>query len=415
MSTRPEPESVAAAITGSELLRRHRDADLPGSVFVGFSGGMDSTVLLHALKGLPRVEAVHVNHGVVAAAGDWARHCRLVAREFAVPIRVVDVDVARHGNLEANLRRARYAAFASVLASGDTLAMAHHADDQAETRVWQLLTGRHPGGMPAARELGAGRLVRPLLGLRRRVLETYARCHRLTWVEDPMNADAGLDRAYIRRRLMPLIEQRFPDAVARLSVARPEPEPAPRRLPAEAGAAAVTAWLRSAGMPLARRTIAEICRQGAAAPDRLPVVRVTPSVCAWRYGDVWRLLRAQPAPEAPPASARVPVDLTLPGGVLRWRQGGRGLAPGRVLRVAARTGGEVVRTRAGRRRVKALFQQGRVPPWQRSAWPLLFDGARLVSVPNLVLAAGEEVAGGWEPVWLPVERELPVAAGSAGR
>lgn len=406
MSTPPDEDAVAAAIAGSDLLARRREAESQGRLLVGFSGGMDSTVLLHALGSAPRVEAVHVNHGVASAAGDWVRHCRRVAGGLGVRLRVVEVAVEGSGNLEANLRRARYDAFAALLDPGDTLAIAHHADDQAETRVWQLLTGRHPGGMPAERELGAGRLVRPLLGLRRQALKAYARRHDLGWVEDPMNADPDLDRAFIRHRLMPVVEERFPDAVRLLAAPRHAAGGLPRGLPADAGPDAVTAWLEAAGMPLARRTIAEIHRQGAAAPDRNPVVRVTPSVCAWRHAGVWRLVRDAATGVPSSATARAGVELALPGGVLRWRRERSGLAEGRVFRVAARARGETIRTPAGSRRLKALFQENRVPPWERPAWPLLFDETGLVAVPNLALAAGEEVGGGWLPVWRPAEREL---------
>ena len=161
-------------------------------------------------------------------------------------------------------------------------------------------------------------------------------------------------------------------------------------------------------MPLAKRTVAEIQRQGVAAPDRNPVVRVTPGTCAWRYQGVWRLVRDEVA-AAPPAAATQatpPAALKLPAGTLWWQPASEGVAAGGPLNVRLRRGGESLPTAAGTRTVKALFQQNRVPPWLRPSWPLLFDGDQLVAVPNLGLAASRSRPNGWMPIWTPDEREI---------
>ena len=402
-----DPDAVCAAIAASEHLAPHRAGNADGRLWVAFSGGMDSTVLLHALRAWPRVAAVHVNHGVAKESLAWARHCREVAGELGVAFRAIEASAHATGNLEARLREARYAALASLLAPGDAVAVAHHAEDQAETRLWQFLTGRHPGGMPATRALAAGRLVRPLLQVRQASIASYAKRHRLRWVIDPANADLALDRNFIRHRLMPLVEARFPAAFKELA--------APRRAAAPAGTLSATAqeqevrvWLARAGMPLAERTIAEIHRQGLAAPDRNPVVRVTPGVCARRHQGVWRLVRDEVAAALPPTETQTtpPAALKLPAGTLSWQPAGEGLAAGRTLNVRLRRGGETLPTAAGTRTVKGLFQQNRVPPWLRPSWPLLFDGDQLVAVPNLGLAASRPRPNGWKPIWTPDEREI---------
>ena len=401
-------DAVCAAIAASEQLAPYRRGNTGGRLWVAFSGGMDSTVLLHALRGWPRLAAVHVNHGVAEESPAWAQHCRTVAGEFGVGLRVIEVSPEATGNLEARLRKARYEALASLLGAGDTVAMAHHADDQAETRLWQFLTGRHPGGMPATRALAAGRLVRPLLQVRRASIASYAKRHGLRWVDDPTNADLGLDRNFIRHRLMPLVQERFPTAFEELA--------APRAAAGQAGTLAATAqerevraWLEAAGMPLAKRTVAEIQRQGMAAPDRNPVVRVAPGTSAWRYQGVWRLVRDEVAPALlPPADTQAtpPAALRLPAGTLSWQPASEGVAAGRTLNVRLRRGGETLATAAGTRTVKALFQQNRIPPWLRPTWPLLFDDDRLAAVPNLGLAASESQPNGWKPIWTPDKREI---------
>ncbi len=395
-----DPDAVGGAIAASEHLAPYRTANADARLWVAFSGGMDSTVLLHALSAWPRVAALHVNHAVADESRAWVRHCGGVARELGVAFRAIEISPEPTGNLEARLRKARYAAIASVMAPGDAVAVAHHADDQAETRLWQFLTGRHPGGMPATRALAAGRLVRPLLQVRRASIAGYAKRFGLRWVDDPSNADLALDRNFIRHRLMPLVQERFPAAFMDLAAPREVSEPI-EMLSATAEGHEVRAWLERAGMPLAHRTVAEIRRQGLAAPDRNPVVRVAPGISARRHQGVWRLVRDEAG--LPPAEMQAipPTVLMLPAGELSWRRASQGIAAGKTLNVRARSGGEKLHTAAGTRTVKTLFQQNRVPPWQRSAWPLLYDGDTLVAVPNLALAASESTPGGWTPAWTP--------------
>lgn len=399
-----DSDAVGAAVAASEHLAPYRAGHADGRLWVAFSGGMDSTVLLHALCAWPRVAAVHVNHAVAEQSPAWARHCREVAGELGVAFRAITAPAGATGNLEARLRRARYAALASLLRPGDAVAVAHHADDQAETRLWQFLTGRHPGGMPGARALAAGRLVRPLLQVRQASIASHARRHGLRWVVDPANADLALDRNFIRHRLMPLVAERFPAAFKELAAPRAAAAPA-GALSATAHREEVRAWLARAGMPLAERTVAEIRRQGLAAPDRNPVVRITPGVCARRHQGVWRLVRDEVGLPPAETQAVAPTALKLPAGELSWQRASHGIAAGRTLNVRARSGGEKLRTAAGTRTVKALFQQNRVPPWLRPAWPLLYDGDTLVAVPNLGLAASESTPGGWMPAWTPHRQE----------
>ncbi|MBT9532242.1 MAG: tRNA lysidine(34) synthetase TilS, partial [Pseudomonas sp.] len=139
---------------------------------VAFSGGLDSTVLLHLMvslsrrMALPQVRAVHVEHGLQAVAAAWPAHCQQVCTALGVPLRVRAVQVAPGASLERAAREARYAAFADELEAGELLLTAQHRDDQAETLLFRLLRGagvRGLAGMPASRALGRGHLLRPLL------------------------------------------------------------------------------------------------------------------------------------------------------------------------------------------------------------------------------------------------------------
>jgi tRNA(Ile)-lysidine synthase len=196
------------------------------AICAAFSGGLDSSVLLHLLAtqrgdaGI-RLSAVHVHHGISRHADRWATHCAAVCAELDVPCRVVHADVSRapRTSLEEEARRARYAVFGA--APEEVVALAHHADDQAETLLLQLLRGAGPkglAGMPRLRSLAKSAsataahplLLRPLLDFPRAVLAAYAGAHGLSWIEDDSNDDERLKRNYLRNRVMPLLRAGFP-------------------------------------------------------------------------------------------------------------------------------------------------------------------------------------------------------------
>ena len=188
---------------------------------VAYSGGLDSSVLLHALArcrdalGAPLV-AVHVDHALLSEAAAWTAHCRATCAELGVPLQVVEVDAARRRaalGVEAAARDARYAALADLLGPGDCLLTAHHRDDQAETVLLQLLRGCGPAGlaaMPGVAPLGRGRLARPLLDVSRADLRAYAVEHSIGFVQDPSNSDPELARGFLRTEVTPRLQARWP-------------------------------------------------------------------------------------------------------------------------------------------------------------------------------------------------------------
>ena len=398
-------DGVERALAETRILAPFRDRTrAPGRLWVGFSGGVDSTVLLHALRSVPCVVGIHVDHGLAPAAPEWVRHCSAVAREFGVGFESRSVCVDSHGNLEGAARTARFAVFEELLAPGDLLALGHHGDDQAETRLWQLLTGRDPGGMPAQRRLGAGWLVRPLMGLRRPQILAYVRRHGLRWIEDPANADPGHDRNVIRHDLLGRIEERHPGALARLSAPRRAAAAHLRPLPVgEATDRGIEAWLLAAGLPTPAKAVAEIRRQSSAAEDRNPRIRIAPGTWACRYEHIWHIVADRDESTPKPDTAVVGDDIATPDGLLHWKSAESGLPVGRSLSIRRRRGGERIRP-PGRDRtktVKALFQEARIPPWQRVDWPLLYEEEELLAVPGLALAADAVVANGCRPLWTP--------------
>ena len=378
-----------------------------GRYAVGYSGGMDSTVLLHAASmrfPVSRLRALHVNHGLQGEAEAWQRHCQRVAETLGVPIEVLRVTVEA-GNVEAGARRARYDAWRETLQPSEALLLAHHANDQAETVLWRLFTGRAPVGMPGERPLGAGRLSRPFLHLRRSQLADYAKANGLEWVEDPSNTDRGRDRNFIRHEVLPRIESRFPGAVDILSGVTPEPFVAPDASLPIAGLTPTTvrAWLRAG---VSHRRIDEIVRQAHAADDANPVVRLPGGDAVRRYGD--RLFRVSRLPMREIRAGENTVIQAgrgeqLPHGTIGWRRAEAGVADGLELTLRYRAGRERFAP-AGRgvsKRLKILFQEHRIPPWQRDAWPLLFSGDQLAAVPGVAVAEKFATQGGWYPEWTP--------------
>lgn len=186
---------------------------------VAFSGGMDSTVLLHALARLaqqyhlPELRAIYIHHGLQEAAQTWPAHCQSICAQLQIPLVVLEVDVAASASVEQAARVARYAAFEQHLAQDEVLLMAQHQDDQAETLLFRLMRGTGVAGLrgiPETRALPRGQVLRPLLAVSHQQLLAYAQQQQLSWIEDPSNATDEFDRNYLRRQVIPALKSRWP-------------------------------------------------------------------------------------------------------------------------------------------------------------------------------------------------------------
>ncbi|WP_425599808.1 tRNA lysidine(34) synthetase TilS [Luteimonas aestuarii] len=404
-------------------------------VWVGYSGGLDSTVLLHALASHQRrhggaLRALHVHHGLHADAEDWARHCIDACAALDVPLDVLQVEVAKHSGegLEAAARNARHAAFASLLKPGDVLALAHHLDDQAETFLLRALRGAGDGlgAMRAWRRFEPGWLWRPLLDTPRTALLAYAQRHGLRWIDDPTNASEAHDRNFLRRQVMPLLQARWPQAANSLAASAALQRDAVALLEAEDAAAlaqvrcadpACVDVERLAALPRERR--ARVLRRwigGCGLPplpaegvsriehDLLKASADTTPAFAWHDAIVrrWRgLLWAERTHVPLPSAFRQAWDgkapLHLPGsGTLALEGTMHSTIEPTTWIVHARTGGERI-TLPGRTHSHALkhvLQALGIPPWIRARLPVLShaDGD--------VLAAGDLVASAAFSEWM---------------
>ena len=211
--------------SAAQLLQSLTSLPTNSAWLVGFSGGADSTALLHALvqirEQLPLpFRAVHINHGLHPDSDQWQQHCEAVCRDWSVALTSLKVHIDGSGQgLEAEARERRYAAISTLLTDGEAVLTAHHADDQAETLLLNLMRGSGVDGlsaMPAYKAFGKNQLLRPLLKFRRQALVNYLRQHDIDWLEDPSNHTADQDRNFIRNKALPLLESQFAGTVKRL-------------------------------------------------------------------------------------------------------------------------------------------------------------------------------------------------------
>ena len=192
--------------------------------YVGYSGGLDSHVLLVSLVrllGENAVSAIHVNHQLSANAESWEQHCQKVCDGLGVTLSIEQASVIVSGQgVEEAARTARYRAFEKLLPQDSLLLLGHHADDQVETVLYRLLRGSGPrglAGMPASRHLGNAELLRPLLPFSRSDLEQYALTEGLVWIEDESNEDVSFDRNFLRHKVIPALAEHWPDYATRVA------------------------------------------------------------------------------------------------------------------------------------------------------------------------------------------------------
>jgi len=406
-SRKPPSASAAAKARLAPLQLRGK------RIAAGLSGGIDSVVLLHVLHGLApalgySLSAIHVNHGLSPNAGDWQKFCAAFCRELGVPFRAMKVKVRKreHG-LEAAAREARRAAL--MTGGADAIAFGHHLDDQAETVLFNLLRGTGldgASGMPMRGRLGRKTLLRPLLDVPRSAIRAHAAEHGLTWIEDESNLDEALTRNFIRHRVGPLLESRFPRW--RENLARAARHFAGTALDARA---MLRAYLKSKGLRApSEAKLLEMLKQLGSASAAIPhdgaVLR--------RYREaVFLVDEKAKSPEFKARTWRGEARLPLPalGGELHFRRVlGKGIDSSllrkHAFRVRLRAGGERLRPDARRpsRTLKNLFQEAGVPPWERERLPLLFCGNDLVWAPGLGVDAKYLSAGrapGIMPHWRP--------------
>ena len=404
----------------------------PKHIYIGYSGGVDSHVLLHLCAANPKfkalITAVYVHHGLQVAADAWAEHCQKTASLLGVHCQVLRVDAkpSLGESPEEAARNARYSALKTLMKSDDVLLVAQHRDDQLETVLLQLLRGgglRGLSAMPENTALGLGRLLRPLLNVAKSTIDTYAQTHGLSWVEDPSNQSHDYDRNYLRNAILPLLKRRWPacdktvarsarhcaDAQVVISavseqlflqvfnkddqtlaisqlrsfqthkqalIIRHWFQHLKLKMPSQAFVARVQSELLSARLdsdPIVSRQHHGVRRYR----DKLYCL---PTLIPAQFEAVtWPIEQ----PSFTLSNQKVLTCELSSSGINRslWQES--------TITVCARQGGEKIRLlgRRGRHTLKKLFQEADIPTWERETLPLIYIDGQLAAVADLWISA----------------------------
>lgn len=400
--------------------------------FIGYSGGVDSHVLLHVCASIAqlqgRLTAVYIHHGLQQEADAWAVHCEKTAKNLNVEFLTLRVNAKPMPgeSPEEAARNARYAALKSLIQSNDALLLAQHQEDQLETVLLQLFRGsglRGLSGMPEQAMFGKGVMLRPLLNTPKQAISDYAKTHQLNWVEDPSNQSNAYDRNFLRNALLPLLKQRWPAvdktiarsakhcAEAQLLVEEVADElfdavfnPADKTLSISLLTAhrlqlqqlILRHWFRHLGLKMPSQAVVEriltqvIGADGQRDPmlsgqgytirryrDKLyclpPSAQETPGNCAWLAGQTSVTLAGNQVLSCLPSSTGILLE--------QWQNA--------KVEIKFRSGGELISLpgRQGRHTLKNLFQEAAIPPWERDVIPLIYLNDALAAVGDLYISA----------------------------
>ncbi|MGB7815626.1 MAG: tRNA lysidine(34) synthetase TilS [Methylotenera sp.] len=401
---------------------------------VGFSGGLDSCVLIHLLaecsKTLPfQLQAHHVHHGLSHNADAWADFCRDVCTKLNIPFTISKVEVNKNSGLglEAAAREARYKAL--LTSDADFICLAHHQDDQAETLLLQLARGAGVKGLAGMAGLNK-KLLRPLLDVPRSALEAYAEQHQLAWIEDESNVDTKFDRNFMRHEVLPKLEKKYPairqtisraaqhmaeadlllDELAEMDVRSCQlnlhnsQQIALKPLAALSSTRVKNAlrwWLAQHGLEgPSNAQLQQISQQLLhAKADANVKIKVSAGLILRRFHGRAYLVRNVPENAEDDACSTFSLVwqgekmIILPDQscLLFSEKQGEGIAMRHLetkeLTIRYRQGGETIRPEQNRptRRLNALLQTVSMPPWQRKRLPLLFLDADLALLPDIAV------------------------------
>ena len=422
---------MASSKTAPKTSKSSQKKTPPAQLAVAFSGGLDSTVLLHATikaHGKKNVHAFHVHHGIQKEADQWQAHCKAVSKKFGCHFDTRNVKLNKQSNIESQARNLRYEALTQMCEAHkiQDLLLAHHLDDQAETVLIQLMRGAGLPGLSAMPQVKSNELIhlwRPFLNMRRKDLEIYAKEHQLTWIEDPSNQDESYRRNAVRKSIMPTLEKFQKGAIENLARSAKHLGEAQGLLNQLADidlglietkeGLSKTNLIRLYKTSQARATNALrrwLSKNGLAYPSEerltawwseLTQARLDAKL-QWDHDQrvirLWRghLTITQEANSSEVMGEwvfkKIPTNSKKPGIAKdrfeKAKQKG-------LINTMAREGGEKfkVDSKRPRRSLKNLYQEAAIPPWQRDV-PLLYIGEELVAVAGIGVSADWQTTDG---------------------
>ncbi|WP_419421152.1 tRNA lysidine(34) synthetase TilS [Legionella sp. D16C41] len=395
------------------------------SLYVGFSGGLDSTVLLYALISEPslasKITAIYIDHGLSHNASQWQAHCEKICHQFGVAFKAHRVYVKQNANIEDQARQARYNVFHALIKANDVLILGHHQDDQAETVLLQLFRGAGIEGLSAMvdwRSFSQGYVARPLLAHSRSILEDYAKQQKLIWIEDESNLDCSYTRNFLRQQVIPLIQTRWLSLNTNLARTAHHCQQAQsnlydlactdypnlneiknklaleplKKLNLARKQNVLRAWLKKnitylPDTKVFNRLIHEVLE---ASEDKIPELSWK-DTCIYRYKNTLYLVKKQTSKNT--SSIRwpnFPEPLKLPYslGFLKAIATSAGLVipENAHVEIRFRQGGEKFYWHRQTKNLKKLLQEWCIPPWVRDQIPLMYINQQLAAVADYAIS-----------------------------
>lgn len=401
---------------------------------MAFSGGLDSRVLFELARQAQQqqpnlvLRAIHIHHQLSPFADDWAAFAQQVCETAKVPISIYKVDPQSLSNasLEDRARRARYAVFEQELQTNEVLLQGHHQNDQVETLLLRLLRGAGTLGLasiPLQRPLGKGLILRPLLKTAKSELLAFAQAAQLEWVEDNSNFEIDFDRNYLRLKVLPLLQERFPNTnqnlarvtqlaatsqqlnqdLAQIDLATCQRTKHSLNLESFLKLAAyrqvnlLRYWLSIRCLTLPNHKIwHELTKLYHASTDSQPLVswdKGEQQVEARRFQQQLFIAPShyfQPLPKTWQTTWDGISPISTPVGSINF-QLTHLLAANKTqaFTLQSRQGGEALRlAQRGQRDVKRLLQELQLPPWQRNQLVFIWQQDQLVAVDQYLVAEG---------------------------
>ena len=398
------------------------------SVTVALSGGADSVVLLHLLHSLQKkhrftLNAIHVHHGLSQHADKWVKFCKKLCRDLSVPLDVNYVKLPQKKSLgiEGEARQLRYEKLLQF--KSDLIVLAHHADDQAETFLLQLIRGAGVKGLSSMAHFDDTRkLWRPLLNTSRSDIENYAKQHKLKWIEDESNQNIDFDRNFIRLKVLPLLKNRFNHIIKVISRSTAHLAEAQNllddlakldlksylksikykhilqvkclnKLSLTRAKNVLRYWLEMNDQLMPSKDLLdELLKQVLnAKKDAALKIELSKDHEIRRYKDeIYLVKKNQQTNKNYEIVWNGEAEILLPNGLkLQLKKvKGRGISfekmKNKKLMISNRKGGEFFKPDSKRptKKIKQILQESDLPPWEREFFPLIFISEKLASVPN---------------------------------
>ena len=398
------------------------------SMTVALSGGIDSVVLLHLLHQLQKkhrfiLNAMHVHHGLSQNADKWVKFCEKLCMKLSVPLDVQYIQLPQKKSLgiEGEARRLRYEKLLKT--KTDLIVLAHHEDDQAETFLLQLIRGAGVKGLSSMAHFDVTKkLWRPLLNQSKSDIESYAKQHKLKWIEDESNQNIDLDRNFIRSKVLPILKNRFNHIIKVISRSSAHLAEAQNllddlakldlksylksndykyklqvktlnKLSLTRAKNVLRYWLEMNNqlMP-SKELLDELLRQVLhAKKDAELIIELSKNHEIRRYKDeIYLVKKKQQDQKNYEIVWQGESEISLPNGSkLRFKKvKGKGISLEKIkdkkLIISNRKGGEFFKPDSKRptKKVKQLLQESDLPPWDRENLPIFFINKDVVCVTN---------------------------------